>query len=351
MNIDAYINKLLFDHDCVIVPGLGGFVASPRPAMHNRIHHSFIPPARVIAFNVFLRQNDGLLASCISADEKIPFNDAMNFMVKYVERCFMEMETGRRFVIADVGQLYYDAEKNIQFDPDDSALHFLDSFGLPTIRLIPVNDKERGENILLSPLRQSVSPKEKRKAKRKLSGRQLMNAVLITGITLWASFNLYIITPHNFNFGNLNPFEKTASSTYTPRKENVSALKIILPPAPAIQPSINETINPVTAEKTIPEGVIEKKVEENTTEVTPKGSVVEEIGNYFVVAGVFKIPSNAEHFLSKLKTVGYANSGSIERGDKPTMIFVTRHQQKENAVESMHQLKEQGIDAWIFLGK
>src|SRR5258708_2709943 len=141
MNIDTYINKLLFDHDCVIVPGLGGFVASPRAAVHNRIHHSFIPPARVIAFNVFLRQNDGLLASCISSDETIPFTEAMDFMEKYVERCFLEMETGRRFVIADVGQLFYDTEKNIQFEPDDSALHLFDSFGLTTIRAIPVNDK------------------------------------------------------------------------------------------------------------------------------------------------------------------------------------------------------------------
>jgi len=349
--MDAYINKLLFDHDCVIVPGLGGFVASPRPAIYNKIHHSFIPPARVIAFNVFLRQNDGLLASCIAIEEKIPFNEAMNFMVKYVERCFMEMDSGRRFVIADVGVLYYDTERNIQFEPDDSAFHHLDSFGLPTMRVIPVNSKDKGENILISPLRQSVSRREKRKTNRKFTGRQLMNAVLITGITLWAAFNLYIITPHDFNLGNLNPFEKTASPTYTPRGRIIKSAKIILSADSKVEASINETVNTATEKKVIPESVEEKKTEENVPTHAPKKNITEGSGNYFVVAGVFKIPSNAEHFLGKLKADGYTNSGSIEREVKPTIIFVTRHQQKEDAVESMHSLKEKGIDTWIFSNK
>ena len=166
-----------------------------------------------------------------------------------------------------------------------------------------------------------------------------MNAVLVAGVALWASFNLYIITPHHFNFGNLNPFEKTPSPTYSPRGENASVPKITLPAAPTMKQSNNETINPPVAE--------EKKAEEKIPVAAPKENVVEASGNYFVVAGVFKIPSNAENFLAKLKTDGYENSGSIERENKPTIIFVTRHQQKEDAVASMHELKGKGIDVWV----
>lgn len=347
MNIDACINKLLFDHDCVIVPGLGGFVASPRAAIHNKVHHTFIPPARVIAFNVFLRQNDGLLANQISTSEKIPFSEALNFLEKYVGRCFMEMASGRRFFVAQVGQLYYDAEKNIQFEPDDSALHAFESFGLTTIRAIPVNMKESQENILFSPLRQSVSSKEKGKTQRKFSGKRLLNAVLIAGITLWASFNLYIITPHNFNLGNLNPFP---SSQPAPN-EKEQPMKNISLPAPATQPSDNERINVVAEEKIKPEGVEEKKIEGNIPAAPAKEITVGVDEKYFVVAGVFAIPSNAENFLSKLKAGGYEKSGSIERENKPTIIFVTRHQQKEDAVASMQELKEHGVDSWILSRK
>jgi len=330
MNIDSAINKLLFDHDCVIVPGLGGFVASPRASMHNKIHHKFIPPARVIAFNVFLKQNDGLLANHISSVEKIPFSEALGFLEKYVERCFLEMAAGRRFTIAEVGQLYYDAEKNIQFEPDDSTLHSFDSFGLTPIRAIPVNNNEREENVLLSPLRQSVSPKEKRKTQRKISGRKMMNAMLIAGITLWASFNLYIISPKQFNLGNLNPFERSSPRAYSPRSAVTLTPENMSPPVSTIQPYKNEIFNPAAA---------------------PEENSVEASGNYFVVAGVFKIPSNAEKFLAKLKADGYENSGAIERENKPAMIFVSRHRQKEDALQSRQTLKEKGIDAWVYAGK
>ena len=358
MNIDAYINKLLFDHDCVIVPGLGGFVASPRSAIHNKVHHSFIPPARVIAFNVFLRQNDGLLANYISSEEKIPFSEAMGFLEKYVERCFIEMEAGGRFIIAEVGELYYDAEKNIQFEPDNSALHFYDSFGLTNIRAVPVGNKEQKENILLSPLRQSVSPKEKekRKRQRKFSGRRMMNAMLIAGITLWASFNLYIIAPHHFNFSGLNPFYKTESAKPTVKEktftvtENKNTAPTAVPVLPQVE-SKDEIKNQVPSDKINPENIEVKKAEENIPDAPVKEIVPESIGNYFVVAGVFKIPSNAENFLAKLKADGYENSGSLEKENKPTMIFVTQHRQKEEALQSMRHLKENGMDAWIFSRK
>jgi len=152
--LDKKINHLLFTHDCVIVPGLGGFVASHVAAKYNQVQHTFIPPARVIAFNVFLRQNDGLLANFISAEEKISFSDAMQTIERYVERCFMELEAGRKITVTDIGQLYYDGEKNIQFSPDETSLHRLDSFGFTSLRSVPIATEPKKE-LLLSPLRSS----------------------------------------------------------------------------------------------------------------------------------------------------------------------------------------------------
>jgi hypothetical protein len=341
MNIDAFINQLLFEHDCVIVPGLGGFVASPRAAGHQKIHHTFIPPARVIAFNVFLKQNDGLLANFISAEEKIPFSEAMNILEKYVERCFMEIEAGRRFSIQQVGQLYYDTEKNIQFEPDKAAVHSLDAFGLTIVRAIPLNKIPPKENVLITPLRQSVPQIDKPNRQRNYSGRKLMNALLVTGIALWVSFNLYIITPHNFSLGNLNPFERESSPAYTPRPADFNFPKIILPDIITVQPSNGSAVSPESPVAVVNPNISNEK----------KSGVENSSGNYFVVAGVFKIPSNAENLLAKLKTDGYENCGSLERENKPTMVFVSRHRQREDAVASLQSLREKGMEVWIFSGK
>ena len=63
MKFDTYIAELLEEHDCVIVPDFGGFVANYAPANVNSINHRFDPPYRKISFNKLLVHNDGLLAS------------------------------------------------------------------------------------------------------------------------------------------------------------------------------------------------------------------------------------------------------------------------------------------------
>ena len=60
--IDNYICELLYDHDCVIIPGLGGFIANFEPARIIRKQHTIMPPSKKIAFNGKLKNNDGLLA-------------------------------------------------------------------------------------------------------------------------------------------------------------------------------------------------------------------------------------------------------------------------------------------------
>ena len=356
--LDKKINTLLFTHDCVIVPGLGGFVASQVAARHNAIQHTFIPPTRVIAFNVFLRQNDGLLANFISTEEKVSFRDAMKIIERYVERCFMELEAGRKFTVADIGQLYYDSEKNIQFTPDETALHSFDAFGLAPLRAVPAVTEAKKENIFFSPLRESAKKgnrerKKPTKATRIPRGSRLVNTGLVVGVLLWAMFNVYIIAPQNFNLSALNPFEKTVSDRIRPvppaepAKQEEPALKNISSPAPAIQPSNNKAITPVTEGKIHAENITERMKEETVPVPVKKNAEAAE-GNYFAVVGVFNIPTNAEKMLAKLREHGYQNPGAIERQNKPTMVYAAQYLQKSDAVQSMQRLKEQGMDAWVF---
>ena len=352
--LDKKINALLFTHDCVIIPGLGGFVASQAAAKHNAIQHTFIPPARVIAFNVYLRQNDGLLANFISAEEKVSFTDAMKIIERYVERCFMELEAGRKVTVTDIGQLYYDNEKNIQFSPDDAAVHAFDSFGLTSLRAVPLVVGSK-KDLLLSPLRASAKKEKSQVEKKKKSGRKygsrLVNTGLVAGVLLWAMFNVYIIAPRNFNFSALNPFERTDSD---PRirpvpadtvKQEEAAPKNITPAAPVVQPSENKIAPPPAEEKNSTESISTKVTAEPVPVMPAKATVAG--SNYYTVVGVFNVHSNAENMLSKLHENGYQNAGSIERDNKPTMVFAAQYGNKSEALQSLQQLKEHGLDAWI----
>ncbi len=70
MDVTAFIRELLFGHDCVIVPGFGGFIGNYTPARIDKRTGTFYPPVKQISFNRNLNHNDGLLVGKISVPLK-----------------------------------------------------------------------------------------------------------------------------------------------------------------------------------------------------------------------------------------------------------------------------------------
>ncbi len=63
--ITQLISELLYRHDCVIVPGFGGFVSRSHSAGFNKGNNLLFPPAKHILFNRNLIHNDGLLITSL----------------------------------------------------------------------------------------------------------------------------------------------------------------------------------------------------------------------------------------------------------------------------------------------
>lgn len=73
-NISLHIATLLRRNDCVIIPGVGAFVATRRQAELSG--ELMLPPRREISFNPAMAHDDGLLASSVSRRLKISFEQA-----------------------------------------------------------------------------------------------------------------------------------------------------------------------------------------------------------------------------------------------------------------------------------
>ena len=71
MKISYHIFNLLQEHDCVIVPNFGAFVARNISAKISRDGSRIYPPNKEITFNKSLIKSDGLLINRISSDENI----------------------------------------------------------------------------------------------------------------------------------------------------------------------------------------------------------------------------------------------------------------------------------------
>ena len=76
IELAKHIEVLLLENDCVIVPGLGGFIAHYCSSKYNKETHEFCPPVRSIGFNPKLVMNDGLLVQSYMQAYNTDFPDA-----------------------------------------------------------------------------------------------------------------------------------------------------------------------------------------------------------------------------------------------------------------------------------
>ena len=139
MDIHNCIAELLSLHDCVIIPGFGGFIGNYTPARIDPVHHTFQPPAKKLLFNINLKQNDGLLANAIALSLGTSYQDACKLIEEYAETCRLTLKTGSPFHIPQVGQLYSGNEGIIYFEQDKSTNLLPDSFGLTQFISPPVS--------------------------------------------------------------------------------------------------------------------------------------------------------------------------------------------------------------------
>ena len=134
MSISKHIIELLYNHDCVIVPGFGAFLTKSVSASHN--NDIFSPPKKTLRFNGMLKENDGLLANEVSSKEKISYNDAVKKIKKEVKVLLSSLDNGK-VDIDSIGIFKLNAEKKIQFEPNKDVNLDSSSFGLESFRRAP----------------------------------------------------------------------------------------------------------------------------------------------------------------------------------------------------------------------
>src|SRR5512137_1108287 len=121
MDIIAFIRELLFGHDCVIIPGFGGFIGNYTPARIDKKSGTFFPPVKQISFNRNLNHNDGLLIGKISGASEMNYGDARNLVEEFVNDIRRRLDKGEKVVFDHIGSFSNNQENNIQFEPDRSS--------------------------------------------------------------------------------------------------------------------------------------------------------------------------------------------------------------------------------------
>lgn len=130
--MNKYIEFLLTTHNCLVIPGLGGFIVSGKSDL---IHSELkLLPQFTVAFNQDLNHNDGILYASLQKYEGMSYDKACQKVQKEVAAIKAELRSFSSYSIGRIGSLKLNSENNIEFEPNKDYIHPT-IFGLQPVRL------------------------------------------------------------------------------------------------------------------------------------------------------------------------------------------------------------------------
>ena len=132
MKISYHIFNLLQEHDCVIVPNFGAFVARNISAKISHDGSRIYPPNKEITFNKSLIKSDGLLINRISSNENISYDMANDKLSNWVVKSHKKISKQGYIEIKNIGSISLENEKYI-FTPSQNSIFLKSSYGLNSI--------------------------------------------------------------------------------------------------------------------------------------------------------------------------------------------------------------------------
>ncbi|MCR9288768.1 MAG: hypothetical protein NXI23_15435 [Bacteroidetes bacterium] len=148
IDITAAIVDLLYEHQTVVLPGLGAFVTDYKSATIDYVQGELAPPSKELEFNQNLLINDGVLVNHLQKKYDISSEQAETAIQTFVKELMKTIENKEMVVFPKVGKLYRDYENNYKFIPEANNFNTA-SFGLPDINFFPIL-REKGTSIRAS---------------------------------------------------------------------------------------------------------------------------------------------------------------------------------------------------------
>jgi len=263
MTLENYISQLLYRYQCVTIPGFGAFLTETQSAQWHEASNGFYPPKKLISFNSFLKNNDGLLANHVAQNEKISYEAAVISIENEITKWKNELQSANKISFKNIGEFYLNSEKNIVFTPYEQFNYLASSFGLTSI-IAPSIKREVIEHVF-----EGVKDGE---VIQLVSDRNI-------GRTYLKYAALIVLSLSCSGIMGLKLYQdKVASDTLIVQKE--------------VQQQVQNTIQEATFVISNPLPIVTL-------------SVKEENRPYHIVAGAFKLDKNAEKVFKRLTRKGY----------------------------------------------
>ncbi len=314
MRIDAYIEKLLFDYNCVVVPGFGVFLAHSKSAEIDAASKTLLPPSKTISFNAQLSKNDGLLVSHIAKDKNLGYEEMLQEVEEVAQNWINRLEQGETVELFSIGKLWYNTEKRIQFQPENRINFLTSSFGLSSFAATPIHREVLKEEVVeLEEKIPFIITPEKREE---------------TSFRPWLKYAAVILLAVSIGFTGYNTYDNHQKKEFAAQQE--------------AQTEVSKLIQEATFFESAP-----LELPAIDLKVTKK-----QLGKHHVIAGAFREENNADKRVAQLKEKGY---NAFYLGVNKYGLHQVAYDSFEDPKEALAFLKKvkatDSRDAWLLSEK
>ena len=162
IELERHIEILLLSNDCVIVPGLGGFMTHHVEARYDERDSMFLPPLRTLGFNPQLNINDSLLVQSYIEAYDISYPEALQRIDDEVNELRQHVENEGCYELNDIGVLSLNEDGNYVFTPCEAGILTPALYGLSSFEISPIKVKaEQPQPVVVQEPEPAVEPTAK----------------------------------------------------------------------------------------------------------------------------------------------------------------------------------------------
>jgi hypothetical protein len=297
MTIFIETQELLYQNDCVIIPGFGAFILKSHSAYIE--DNIFYPPKKTVSFNSMLNENDGLLVKHLSSKKDISYKDSLRLIKNEVDAFQSKLSNTDLIEVEKLGVFKVSDENNIVFSPNLLSNFSSNSFGLESFSKNPIL---------------SVVPKSS----------ETSVASSLNSVFRYAAIIIFTLGVGYFSYESYNDFinnERLKNIAIAQDKilENVQSATFNIGELPKINLNVSSPV--LNEDKTY----------------------------YSVIAGAFRSKVNAQQHLNDLINKGYQASYTSLNPKGLFRVAYGRLETREQALSLISEIRVKGEEAWLLV--
>ena len=358
ISVVHYVQKLLFDHEFVVIPNFGGFISRSKHAYFDNSAATYLPMTKQLAFNESLKLDDGLLTQYLALNEQISTEEAQLRIKTFVESIRKGLLVGS-YHLESIGCFSLNCDQKLVFEPSAVGNFWKESYGFSPL------SATQSENTIVQGL---VIVDSNRLPIRvsKINPKRFVFGILSSCLVATCLIGSYLYSPSERNafLSSLNPFStiRSVKDTFT-KNQNSDKFFVATTELPKTEAPL-----PIKPEAKISQiGVAEPVAVEVKSKLLAKVSVIsspkstetksktsyisDSEGKYHVIVGAYAMPDNATKCLKIMQNLGFNDSqilSSSVDGDLVKVSVMSCNDQSR-AFRSAKQISSVvKTSAWVF---